>query len=94
MDRTGFEAGLRADGYLEVMDRRMDANAVNLEHAHEFDARLLVLEGEMTLDCGGEAHTYRAGDTFAITAGRRHAEHAGTAGVRYLAGRRYPKAAC
>lgn len=93
MDRTDFEAGLHAEGYLEVMDRRMEASTVNPEHAHEFDARLLVLEGDMTLHSGGEARTYRAGDTFAITAGRRHAEHAGAEGVRYLAGRRYPKAA-
>ena len=45
MDRTEFEAALRAQGYGEVVDRRMEANALNPEHAHEFDARLLVLEG-------------------------------------------------
>ena len=67
----------------------MEANAVNPEHAHEFDARLLVLEGEITIACEDEERTYRTGDTFAMAAGRRHAEHSGPEGVRYLAGRRY-----
>ena len=65
---------------------------MNPEHAHEFDARLLILEGEMTILCGGEERTYGAGDTFAMTAGRRHTERSGPQGVRYLAGRRYQQA--
>ena len=89
MDRAEFETELRAQGYGEIVDRRMEVNAVNPDHAHEFDARLLVLEGEMTVAIGGEERTYRAGDTFAMAAGCRHAEHCGPEGVRYLAGRRY-----
>ena len=89
MDRAEFETELRAQGYGEIVDRRMEANAVNPEHAHEFDARVFVLEGEITITCEGEGRTYRIGDTCAIAAGRRHAEHCGPEGVRYLAGRRY-----
>ena len=37
--------------------------------------------------------SYRAGDTFAMTAGCRHTEQCGAEGVRYLAGRRYPQKA-
>jgi quercetin dioxygenase-like cupin family protein len=89
MNRPDFETELRAQGYHEIADRRMEPNATNPEHAHEFDARLLVLEGEMTVTREGEERTYRAGDTFAMTAGCRHTEHCGAEGVRYLAGRRY-----
>jgi quercetin dioxygenase-like cupin family protein len=89
MNRADFESELRAQGYQEVVDRRMEAKATNPEHSHEFDARLLVLEGEMTVVCDGEERTYRTGDTFAMTAGRRHTERGGPEGVRYLAGRRY-----
>ena len=92
MDRIAFEAELREQGYGEVVDRRMAANALNPEHAHEFDARLLVLEGAMTIASEGQERTYRAGDTFSMTAGCRHAEQCGPEGARYLAGRRYPKA--
>jgi quercetin dioxygenase-like cupin family protein len=92
MNRTDFESELSEQGYREVVDRRMEAGAINPEHAHEFDARLLILEGEMTILCGGEDRTYSAGDTFAMTAGRRHTERSGPQGVRYLAGRRYEQA--
>jgi quercetin dioxygenase-like cupin family protein len=92
MDRTRFEAELQVEGYRETALREMPANQKNPEHAHPFDARLLILDGEMTIACGGEERTYRTGDTFAVAAGRRHAELAGPLGVRYLAGRRHPAA--
>jgi len=90
MSRVAFEAELRDQGYAEVVDRHMEANAVNPEHAHEFDARLLILEGALTIARDGDERTYRAGDSFAMSAGCRHAEHCGPDGARYLAGRRYP----
>ena len=92
MNRADFENEVREQGYGEVVDRRMEAGVFNPEHGHEFDARLLILEGEMTIVCDGEERTYRAGDTFAITAGRRHTERCGPEGVRYLAGRRHREA--
>src|SRR6266550_3971248 len=85
MNRVEFENELRADGYQEMADRRMLANETNPEHSHEFDARLLVLEGEMTITSDGEERTYRAGDTFAMSAGHLHTEQCGPEGVRYLA---------
>jgi quercetin dioxygenase-like cupin family protein len=91
MDRAAFETDLREQGYGEVVDRRMEADAFNPEHAHEFDACLLVLEGAMTITSEGEPRIYRAGDTFSMSAGCRHAEQSGPEGTRYLAGRRYPK---
>jgi quercetin dioxygenase-like cupin family protein len=90
MDQRTFETELRDQGYSEVMDRRMEANSVNPEHVHDFDARLLVLEGAMMIISEGEERSYRAGDTFSMSAGCRHAEQCGSEGVRYLAGRRYP----
>jgi quercetin dioxygenase-like cupin family protein len=90
MERTAFESELHRDGYAEVMDRRMEPEAFNPEHSHEFDAHLLVLEGAMTIAVEGGERTYRAGDTFTMAAGCRHSERSGPEGVRYLAGRRYP----
>jgi quercetin dioxygenase-like cupin family protein len=90
MDQRTFETELRDQGYSEVMDRRMEANSVNPEHVHDFDARLLVLEGAMMIISEGEERSYRAGDTFSMSAGCRHAEQCGSEGVRYLAARRYP----
>ncbi len=91
MNRAEFEAALDAEGYHEIVDRRMEKGAFNPEHAHEFEARLLVLEGEMTILCEGEEKTYRSGQAFAMKAGCLHSERSGPEGVRYLAGRRYAK---
>ena len=93
MNRAEFETELREQGYAEVADRRMKPNTTNPEHSHEFDARLLILEGKMTITCEGEERTYRAGDTFAMSAARPHTEQCGPEGVRYLAGRRYQQKA-
>lgn len=92
MERTTFETELREQGYLEIVDRRMETDALNPEHAHEFDARLLILEGAMTVTAEGAERTYRTGDTFEISAGCRHSERSGSEGTRYLAGRRYSAA--
>lgn len=89
MERIAFETELREQGYAEVADRHMAPDTLNPEHAHEFDARLLVLEGAMTIVAEGSERTYRAGDTFTMTAGCRHSERSGPEGARYLAGRRY-----
>jgi quercetin dioxygenase-like cupin family protein len=89
MDRTAFEAELQRDGY-QVVQNTMQPGAINPEHAHDFDARLLVVDGEMTVVVDAERSTYKVGDTFSMTHGRRHSEHAGPNGATYVAGRRKP----
>jgi quercetin dioxygenase-like cupin family protein len=89
MDRTMFESELQRDGY-QVVQNTMQPNAINPEHAHDFDARLMVVAGEMTIVVGDQCNTYQVGDTFSMTHGCRHAEHAGPNGATYVAGRRAP----
>jgi quercetin dioxygenase-like cupin family protein len=89
MNRSEFEATLQRDGY-EVVVRTMEPNTTNPEHAHDFDARVMVVAGEMTLDRDGASRAYSPGETFEITHGHRHAEIAGPDGATYVAGRRMP----
>jgi quercetin dioxygenase-like cupin family protein len=89
VDRAIFEAELQRDGY-QVVVNTMQPSAVNPEHAHDFDARLLVVDGEITIVVGDQRDTYRVGDTFSMTHGCRHSEQAGPAGATYVAGRRKP----
>jgi quercetin dioxygenase-like cupin family protein len=90
MDRPTFEAGLTREGF-EIVTNAMKPNAVNAEHAHSFDARLLVVEGAMTIvRDGAPIRTYAVGETFEMPAGTRHSEAAGEAGATYVAGRRAP----
>ncbi len=44
----------------------------------------------MTITSEDRQWTYRAGDSFSMSAGCRHAQQGGREGGRYLAGRRYP----
>lgn len=87
--QDAFRAALLRDG-CEVLERHWPTGYVAPEHAHDFDARLMVTEGSFTLTVDGTARTYAAGETFTVPAGRRHAEAAGPGGVRLLIGRRHP----
>ena len=90
MDRTTFEAELTRDGYA-VVSVAMQPNATNPEHVHPFDARLLVIEGAMTIvRDGAPTRTYAAGETFEMPVGTKHSETAGAVGAAYVAGRRVP----
>jgi len=92
MDPTQFEASLRLDGFTEVETKSQPPGRAVPEHAHPFDVRALVLEGEITLTVDGQGTAYRAGDVFTMAGGCRHAEEVGAEGVRILAGRRHKAA--
>lgn len=88
MDRDAFEAALSRDGY-QIVTNTMEPNKVNAEHAHSFDARLLVVAGAMTIARDGHpTRTYAVGETFEMPHGCRHSETAGPDGATYIAGRR------
>lgn len=93
MNRTDFEKKLAAEGYGEMVDRTMAANHFNPEHAHEFDACVYVVDGEITIARNGKPETFRAGDVCSMPASTPHTEQCGPAGVHYLAGRRYAQKA-
>lgn len=90
MDRAAFEAALTRDGY-QVVVNTMKPGSVNPDHVHPFDARLLVVDGAMTIAReGASTRTYGSGETFDMPSGTRHSETAGEAGATYVAGRRVP----
>jgi mannose-6-phosphate isomerase-like protein (cupin superfamily) len=87
MTRAEFEAELRREGY-EVREGEHKPHTHREAHAHGFDARLLVLDGSITLVFGNDRVTYGPGDSCTVPAGTMHEEHTEAEGVRYLAGRR------
>jgi len=89
MTRAEFEAELLREGY-EVRDGEIEPHVHREAHAHEFDARVLVLDGSITLVFGTDRATYGPGDSCSLPAGTMHAEHTDAAGVRYVYGRRSP----
>jgi quercetin dioxygenase-like cupin family protein len=89
MNQADFEKRLKAEGYADMVHRTMEADQFNPEHAHEFDACVMVVDGEMTIARNGKPEIFRAGDICTMAAGTPHTEKCGPAGVRYLAGRRH-----
>ncbi len=89
MDETTFRAQLAQDGFNEVLVRELPADTSLAEHHHDWDARLLVLSGELRLDRGGQSQRFATGDSCDVPLGQRHAERYGPAGVTLLTGRRY-----
>jgi mannose-6-phosphate isomerase-like protein (cupin superfamily) len=87
MNRAEFEADLRREGY-DLRQGKIEPNVHRDAHAHEFDARLFVLEGSVTLVFGTNRCTYGPGDSCDVPAGTMHEEHTEAEGVRFLAGRR------
>jgi len=88
MDRQAFEAALTRDGFAETVERTLPPHEATPEHTHPFDARLLILSGELTYGTGETLRAYRAGEVFEVARGTVHAEIAGAEGAAYLAGRR------
>ena len=88
MDETTFRAQLAQDGFSEVLVRELAADAVIPEHQHAWDARLMVLQGELTLDRASGSVRFAAGEHCEVPRGELHVETHGPAGCSLLIGRR------
>lgn len=87
MDRTEFETMLRNEGY-RVVNTSVRPNLVVPNHCHDFDAKVMVLGGEITITRDNTPVTFRAGQWCEVPAGCMHAEHVGPEGVAFVSGRR------
>lgn len=87
MSRVAFETALRAEGY-RIVNGSLKPNLVDPDHTHDFDAKIMVLGGEITITRNGVPETFTAGQWCEVPAGQVHAEHVGPEGVAYVSGRR------
>jgi quercetin dioxygenase-like cupin family protein len=87
MDRLAFEADLRRDGF-SVVNASLKPNTKAANHCHDFDARLYVLGGEITITRDNTPETFRAGQCCEVPAGCMHTEDVGPEGVAFVSGRR------
>lgn len=87
MTETEFREQLSSAGFETVVLVEREPGSLGT-HAHPFEARGLVLEGELTIvSDAGEQHC-SAGQTFQLAANTPHTESYGPQGVKYLAGRK------
>jgi quercetin dioxygenase-like cupin family protein len=88
MERAAFEAALVRDGFSETVERSLSPGEATPDHAHPFDARLLIMSGDLVLEQDGARQAFPAGAVFEVARDARHAEIAGSEGASYVAGRR------
>jgi quercetin dioxygenase-like cupin family protein len=87
MNRAEFEADALHKGY-EIREGKIEPNVHREPHVHDWDARLIVLEGALTLVRGNGHETFRVGDSCSLAANTPHEEHTEADGVRFVAARR------
>jgi quercetin dioxygenase-like cupin family protein len=87
MDRETFIRTLTDEGFPDPVVVTREAGAME-EHAHPFEAKALIVAGELYIRVGGEERLYQAGDVFHLAANVTHAERYGPEGVQYLVGRK------
>ena len=86
LTREAFESDLRREGF-EVVHGGQTAGYAEDMHAHDFDVRIMVLGGEITLCRNGGSETFRAGDHCEIPADCQHTTKVGPEGVAYTVGK-------
>ena len=92
LTREAFESDLRREGFEVVHGGQKPCFSEDL-HAHDFDARIMVLSGEITLVRDNKAETFHAGDCCEVPAGCQHTAQVGPEGVAYIVGKAYPQRA-
>ena len=88
MERQTFLDTLKADGFAEPVLVQRAVNGHLDDHAHPFEAKGFILQGEIRIHAGGEIKIYRPGDVFHLRRDEPHRESYGPDGVEYLSGRR------
>ena len=88
MDEATFREQCKDQGFDEPDMVARCSNFTNEEHVHDFSVLALILAGEFNVITANGTVTCRAGDSFALDAGKPHHERCGPEGAEILAARR------
>jgi quercetin dioxygenase-like cupin family protein len=86
LTREAFESDLRREGF-DVVNGGQQPGFAEDVHAHDFDARIMVLAGEITVTRDGKSDVFHAGDHCEIPAACQHTTLVGAEGVAYMVGK-------
>ncbi len=88
MKREDFIQILARDGFEEMVAVTREPHGFLDTHTHPFEAKALILSGELRLRVGSAEQTYRAGQVFHLLRDEPHSERYGPDGGAYLVGRK------
>jgi len=83
-----FMEVLAQEGFKEVVTVTREPGGFLATHTHPFEAKALILSGDLHLKAMDEDQSYGVGQVFHLPAGKPHSEQYGSEGVTYLVGRR------
>jgi quercetin dioxygenase-like cupin family protein len=86
LSENEYRKQLAAEGFEHMYVWQDRPNAFYSDHTHARLTAHIILEGEMTLTCGGKSETYRVGQRCDVPAGAVHSAQMGPKGCRYLVG--------
>jgi quercetin dioxygenase-like cupin family protein len=88
MNREAFVLTLIEEGFPEPVIVTREPGAME-EHAHSFEAKALIISGEIVIRIGSDEQFFTTGDIFRVPPNVLHAERYGPNGVQYLVGRKF-----
>ena len=88
MDFDTFADSMKQQGFDQVLKRIWAPGTTVEEHTHPFDAKALVVQGEMWLTVNGRTEHLLPGGTFELAAHLPHSERYGAEGATYWVARR------
>ncbi len=88
MNQEEFTRMLADEGYEQVVTIEREANGFLGLHSHPFEAKALIIEGEIQIWVEEQEQKCAVGHIFHLNAEVEHAERYGPAGVKYLVGRK------
>ncbi|NBW00481.1 MAG: cupin [Betaproteobacteria bacterium] len=88
MSPEAFIAMARMEGFADPVEVCREPEGFLNLHEHPFEAKALILDGEIEIGDAHECQHYRAGDMFHLQKNQPHWERYGPSGVRYLSARK------
>ena len=88
MTPAQFTHTLEQEGFEPAVTITREADGMLDDHSHPFEAKALILSGQIRIVAQGSDITYAAGDVFHLHANVVHQEFYGPQGVAYQVGRK------
>jgi len=88
MDIETFKLQVLAEGFSEPLEVIRDANFFIEVHTHPFEAKALILKGQIEIGLGESSSCFLPGDIFHLHTQEPHWERYGPEGVVYLSARK------